>query len=353
MVMPSLAEAALPAFHAAAAGEFEVAGERAGVVAAQLRFGVFGVRLRFAGIGLADLLLAALAGRREEVGGEVHATIDMWEAAAGPAGAVAAPWTIADIGPGGLVRGPDLDRVVAVHDTYTGAITVADRVERAVLHRVRDCAAVPWWERAAPLRAALYWALTGPGRHFVHAGAVGDDRGGVLLAGASGSGKTTVAVAALTHGLGYVADDYVLLHTTDQPHAIALYRTAKLDRLHVIRLPSIADAVRIPPASAAADKAVLDVDVARPGLLRASLPVRAVIVPRIRGGRACLRRVGPAEALLALAPATMLQLPFDDRAALGSLAALVRRVPCFGLDVGDDASELAGAVQQALELSAR
>ena len=348
MVMPSLAEAALPAFHAAAAGEFEVAGERAGVVAAQLRFGVFGVRLRFAGIGLADLLLAALAGRREEVGGEVHATIDMWEAAAGPAGAVAAPWTIADIGPGGLVRGPDLDRVVAVHDTYTGAITVADRVERAVLHRVRDCAAVPWWERAAPLRAALYWALTGPGRHFVHAGAVGDDRGGVLLAGASGSGKTTVAVAALTHGLGYVADDYVLLHTTDQPHAIALYRTAKLDRLHVIRLPSIS--IRQAPDDE--HKTVVDVAASRPDLLRASLPVRAVIVPRIRGGRACLRRVGPAEALLALAPATMLQLPFDDRAALGSLAALVRRVPCFGLDVGDDASELAGAVQQALELSA-
>jgi hypothetical protein len=335
MVMPGLAEAALSAFCAAAAGEFEVAGERAGVVVAQLRFGASVVRLRFAGVGLADLLLGALAGRREEVAGEVHATIDVWEAAACPAGAVAAPWTIADIGPGGLVRGPDVDRVVAVHDTYTGAITVADRVERAVLYRVRDCAAVPWWERAAPLRAALYWALVGPGRHFVHAGAVGDDRGGVLLAGASGSGKTTVALAALTHGLGYVADDYVLLHTTDQPHAIALYRTASIRQ-----------------APDDEHKTVVDVAESRPGSLRASLPVSAVIVPRIRGGRACLRRVGPAETLRALAPTTLLQFPLGDRAALGSLAALVRRVPCFGLDVGDDASELAAAVQQALERSA-
>jgi hypothetical protein len=351
--MSSLAEASLPAFFAAAAGEFEAAGERTGVVGVQLRFGEFGVRLRFAGGGLADALLAALAGRREQVGGQVHATIDLWEAAACLAGAVAAPWAIADIGPGGLVRGLDRDRVVAVHDTYAGAITVADRGNGAVLHRVPDCAAVPWWERAAPLRVALYWALSGPRRHFVHAGAVGDDRGGVLLAGASGSGKTTVALAALTHGLGYVADDYVLLNTTSQPHAIALYRTAKLDDGHLTRFASLADAVRLPPAFAATEKAVLDVGAASPSSLRASLPVRAVIVPRIRGGRASLRRIGPAEALLALAPSTMLQLPFDDRAAFGSLAALVRRVPCFGLDVGDDPSELAAAVQQALELSAQ
>lgn len=335
MVMSSLAEASLSAFFAAAAGEFEVVGERVGVVAVQLRFGEFGVRLRFAGGGLADVLLAALAGRREQVGGEVHATIDLWEAAACPAGAVAVPWAVVDIGPGGLVRGrgSDLERVVAVHDTYAGAITVADRGSRAVLHRVPDCAAVPWWERAAPLRVALYWALSGPGRHFVHAGAVGDDRGGVLLAGASGSGKTTVALAALTHGLGYVADDYVLLNTTSQPHAIALYRTASIRQ-----------------APDDEHKAVVDV-AGRPGSLRASLPVRAVIVPRIRGGRASLRRIGPAETLRALAPTTLLQFPLGDRAALGSLAGLVRRVPCFALDVGDDTSELAAAVARALEVA--
>jgi len=193
---------------------------------------------------------------------------------------------------------------------------------------------VPWWERAAPLRVALFWALSGPGRHFVHAGAVGDDRGGVLLAGASGSGKTTVALAALTHGLGYVADDYGLLNTTSQPHAIALYRTASIRQ-----------------APDDEHKTVVDVAGLRPGVLRASLPVRAVIVPRIRGGRASLRRVAPAETLRALAPTTLLQFPFDDRAALGSLAALVRRVPCFALDVGDDASELAAAVERALECS--
>jgi hypothetical protein len=230
-------------------------------------------------------------------------------------------------------------------------VTLVDCGRRVLLHRVRAVAAVPWWERAAPLRVALFWALRGEGRHLVHAGAVGDDRGGVLLAGASGSGKTTVALAALVHGLGYVADDYILLDAAGAPTAISIYNTAKLDDGHVGRFGALAPGIRFPPPSDAGEKAVLDIARLMPGSLRESLPVRAVLVPRICGGRSRLRRASAAEALLALAPSTALQMPFGDRAVVSSLAALVRRVPCFGLDVGDDVAEVAGGVERALELA--
>jgi len=352
LVSPRLAEATLPSFYAAAAGEYDLTAERTGVVEVDLRFADRMVRLRFAGAELADALLGALAPRHDDGGGHVHATLAVWDEHACPAGSRPFPWRLADIGPGGLVRGSDVDQVVAIHETASGALTLVNRAGRSVLHRVPHSAAVPWWERAAPLRPALFWALRGEGRHLVHAGAVGDDRGGVLLAGASGSGKTTVALAALVHGLGYVADDYVLLHAVSEPAAISLYRTAKLDDGHLARFTTLAAAASFPPPSAVEEKAVVDVAASMPGSLRASLPVRAVMVPRIRGGRARLRRVSPAEALLALAPSTVLQLPFDDGAALASLAAVVRRVPCFALDVGDDVAELASAVEQALEQAA-
>jgi len=334
--MPRLAEAALPSFYAAAAREYDLAAERTGVVEVDLRFADRRVRLRFAGAELADALLGALAARRDDGGGEVDATIALWEARARPAGSLPFPWPVADVGPGGLVRGSDFSRVLAVHETYSDTVTLVDAAERAVLHRVPHCGAVPWWERAAPLRPALFWALGGEGRHLVHAGAVGDDRGGVLLAGARGSGKTTVALAALQHGLGFVADDYLLLHANEEPKAVSLYGTA-----------SISGA---PDAQA---KTVVDVTSLMPDSLRQSLPVRAVAVPRICGGRARLRHLSPAEALRAWAPTTVFQMPFDDGAALASLAAVVRRVPCFALDVGDDGAELASAVEQVLEQAAR
>jgi len=81
--------------------------------------------------------------------------------------------------------------------------------------------------------------------------------------------------------------------------------------------------------------------------------VRAVIVPRICAGRTRLRRISPVETLRALAPTTVLQFPFGDRAALGALAVVVRRVACFGLDVGADVGELAPAVEQVLEAVTR
>ena len=84
--MPRLAEAGLEAFYSAAVREYEVAVECEGVVERYLRFGDCRVRLRFAGGGLAGALLPALAQRRDDVGGAVHATIDLWEERACPEG---------------------------------------------------------------------------------------------------------------------------------------------------------------------------------------------------------------------------------------------------------------------------
>jgi hypothetical protein len=328
--MPRLAEAVLDSFFDAAEAEFEDVAKRQPNVDCRLRFGDRLVRLRCAGRELAEALLPAFAGGSGDGGDNVVATISVWEERVCVGGSVRFPWGEGDIGPGGLVRGSG-GRVAAVHDTYWGALTLADLDERSLLYRVPNAEAVPWWERAAPLRSALFWALGGGRRHLVQAGAVGDDRGAALLAGASGSGKTTVALAALMHGFGYLADDYVLLDVERRPTAHSIYNK-----------------VSVVGSGQAGQKAVLDVSALMPGSLRATLPVRAVIVPRIRGGRAQLRAISAGEAMRAWAPATALQMPLDGGAVVASLARVVRAVPCFALDVGDEEAQLAGAVERVL-----
>src|SRR5205807_9852223 len=94
--------------------------------------------------------------------------------------------------------------------------------------------------RAVPLRPLLGWVLASPGRHLVHAGAVGSEGQGVLLAGSGGAGKSTTAVACVEAGMSYVGDDYVLLSTGEPPAAHAIYGTAKLDRRSLATLPDLA-----------------------------------------------------------------------------------------------------------------
>jgi hypothetical protein len=343
------AEEALPDFFAQAAREHSQALAAAGGDERTICLGDCRIRLRFAGTPLADAITEALRPNLVADGPPVDVTIGLWEESRVPGGALGLPWRDVDLGPRGLLRGRPDATVLAVHEAGVGAVTLVDRAARQLLYRVPDVSTLPWWERAAPLRPALFWSLSASRRHLVHAGAVGDaQRGAVLLAGAGGSGKTTVAVAALSAGMGYVADDYLLADLGPEPVAWNMYGTAKLDPGHLARFPHLVRAVSIPADPLSDEKSVLDVEAFAPHALARSLPIRAVLVPHIRGGHARLRHTSAAQALLALAPSTTFQMPFDDGQAARSLAVLARRVPAFALDVGDDPDELVQALDEIL-----
>src|SRR5205807_7865797 len=60
------------------------------------------------------------------------------------------------------------------------------------------------------------------------AGAVGRPSGCVLIAGSSGSGKSTAAAACLEHGLGYLGDDTCLIGSDEPPTIFSLYESLQL-----------------------------------------------------------------------------------------------------------------------------
>ncbi|HYB23828.1 MAG TPA: hypothetical protein VED41_08525, partial [Solirubrobacteraceae bacterium] len=344
------AEQALRAFYTQAAREHARTLAATDAIEREVRLGDRRIRLCFAGAGLADALTGALTPNLLDASAPADFTVGLWEESRVPGGRLALPWRDVDLAARGLLRVEPDAQVVAVHEAGSGAVTLVDRAAGQLLHRVPDAQTLPWWERAAPLRPAFFWALGGPRRHLVHAGAVGDERrGGVLLAGAGGSGKTTVALAAVSAGMAYVADDYLLLHAEREPAAWNLYGTAKLDAGHLARFPELAGAVTRSTNPLADEKFVLDVAALAPQRLARSLPIRAVLVPHIRGGHARLRRTSAGQALLALAPSTTFQMPFDDGRAVRTLADVARGLPAFALDVGDDPRELVQALDDVLD----
>ncbi len=152
--MPRLAEVPLQELFAEASAAHEQATFRSGEIRRVLRFAGRQLELRFAGAALAEALLGAMAPRL--VGrAPAEMSIGLW------AGGSPLPWHLGDLGPRGLVRGSASDGVSAVYEVASGALTLFDRRSSQILYRVPDTDGIPWWERAAPLRPALHFALAG------------------------------------------------------------------------------------------------------------------------------------------------------------------------------------------------
>ena len=197
---------------------------------------------------------------------------------------------------------------------------------------VRDAAALPLWETAAPLRTLLGWWPPSVGGTLAHGAAVGTERGGVLLAARGGSGKSTTALACLDAGLHYAGDDYVVVTGGAAPQIHSLYASAKLVPAHFeAALPHLAAHAEAPGADPEG-KAVHLLHEAFEDPLAERMPLRALVVPHVARTEApALTPLSPRDALQALAPTTVFQLPGAGGGTLSLLAEVVERVPAYAL----------------------
>ena len=236
----------------------------------------------------------------------------------------------------------------SVWQSGAGILTVLDDERRRGVVWVPSAAEVPSNEIAAPLRVFLHLAFGEMGTQFVHAAAVGRPDGGLLIVGRSGAGKSSTALSCLGSGLGVAGDDYVLASGGTEPWIHSLYSSAKLNTDQINRFPHLSQGVINRLAVGEKPEMLLG------RLFRSSIsrgfPLRAAVLPRVVGkGPTRARRIGGASLLAALAPSTIFQLPGTGRHTLTRLAGLLRRVPCFELQLGADLSEIPPELERVLD----
>jgi hypothetical protein len=332
---------------------FEEAGVLAGG-AVEERFRIAGliVRIRFAGPALRPALTRALAHLRTDSPAQPDLTLHVWDShsTGRPLPLLAESllrllrftW-LQDRG----IRGEMFDFTdatfrAALEGYNTDILNLLD-VERAVgMLWVPDWRALPWHESGAPLRTLLSWWFESQGRLLVHGGAVGLPRGGVLLAGRGGSGKSTAALACVGSDLRYAGDDYSLVRMAagEQPTVSSLYNTAKVKgRGDLARFPwmtaRIVNADRI---ESEGQKPMLFVHEHQPEALIDGFPLKAIVLPRFVADLDAPKvvRVAPESALKALAASTIPQLTGFGSVALRALSRLTRQVPCYLLGTTAD-----------------
>ena len=311
-----------------------------------LQVGQSRVRLRLATDTAIEVLYPALSHLAVQTEGLPDVEFCVWDSPATGPPAPGFPWGPDDLTLRGTIRPLCDERVQTKLEELSGALICWHGERRRLLCWAASVADMPWGERSSPLRSGFGWALASASMPFVHAGCVGRDGAGVLIVGGSGSGKSVTSLACAAAGLDYAGDDYVFVETGATPVAHGLYCTGRVHEYDIHRVPGLSDAV-IGWVEGGGPKGVFDVRRLARGRIRSTMQVGALVIPRPGGSATAIRRVRPAEALRAMAPSSIMQVPqADPHSALAALADIARTLPAYVLELGGDAAEGARLVAQ-------
>ncbi len=317
------------------------------------------VEARYASARLATRHAPALA-HLPGFEGEPDLTVCLWETGQ-PAGALPPiPWRFFpdmytdEYGTQGEIAGFNDDRFGVLHHQWFDDLTLLDRDRRLALCAYGDAEALPYWYTAFPLRAALHLYSRDLPLQLMHAAAVGTARGGVLIAGVSGAGKSTTSLTPLLPGargdLHIAGDDYVAVSGAGNTRCVhSLYSVVKLVN-HPHHAFADLNQHIINPDRSPEEKAMIALHAAAPDRLIAHFPLRAIVLPRITGARDSHLAHGRAiDALRALAPSTLFQTVAAKAVSFRKLAELVRAVPVYTLLAGEDIAAIPGLLTDLLD----
>ncbi len=311
--------------------------------------GGFTVRLQFAGPALVPFITPALehlALNDEDT--RVELTVCLWDSASAGVQPPSSLWALEDARHrGGVIRLGTGDCYIFV-PVEAGLIIAFHQPSRLAIVWTRNASETPRYECAAPLRPLFHVWLRQWGHHLAHAGAIGIPRGGVLLAGNSGSGKSSTALLCVGAGMQYGGDDFCIVTPRSPFQAHSLYNTARVNIQFAQELSGVSSHTR----NADIDdqgKAVLFLHQHFPKQIARDFPIRAILAVRVAGeAETRLRPISPGVALKALAPSTVFQLPDGRAEDFQAMAELVRHLPCYQLELGTELGAIPAIIQEVL-----
>lgn len=328
---------------------YNAALNKMGCIIQNYRIAGYTVRLAFAGPALVSLMapaLAHLATRDEET---PTLSLCLWDGASTGI-EPPQPWAPADIALRGELPTFSNEQILTAIQPDVNAISLFDRSRSVGFYWIDAPASLRAYERAAPLKILLHWWLRERGLVMIHAGAVGTEEGSVLLVGKSGAGKSTTTLACLNSGLRYLADDRCLLALTPEPQVRCVYNSAKLHLTQMERFPNLLAAIHN-RGETASEKALLYLQQVAPQQIANCLPIHAILLAKVAGTTATsLAPVSRREVLRDFITSTLVYQPGAAHEEVHMMTELVRRVPCYQLNLGSDLAGIPPVVAQAINL---
>lgn len=225
--------------------------------------------------------------------------------------------------------------------------------DRASQHMVGSIAWGPEifnYERGKPLSRLLLEWHNDQNLQVIHGGLVSSHGNGVLFVGKSGSGKSTSALACLQGGYQFLSEDYVGLEQLSDKTFLghSLYNSVFIETTHLSRFSHLLPFAifgRAPKEK----KSVVILSQVFPERLERVVPIKVLVLPRIVDrSETNFRPASRAQALLALGPSSLFQIPSRGNSSFPRLVQLAEHVPSYWLEIGRDLKAIPRSITQLL-----
>lgn len=249
------------------------------------------------------------------------------------------PWGEGNLLHRDRVRGHTTGAVRVTYQESEGLLHLYDSRRGVGLVHATSARAVPDYMDRAPFRAFLGWWSSDQAMSMMHASCVAIGRDAALIAGASGSGKSTTAMTCGILGFDFLCDDVcvVELNAPGGPLVHGVYGRSKLEESAVARL-GLTPAVGGGP---------LVIEPARP--IRQAR-ARVLLVPELTGRRETVVEELPKTAVMrVLVPSSIREGGGLGGRALQEMTRVVDALPCQRILLGTDLVGVAAAVAEAIE----
>lgn len=265
--------------------------------------------------------------------------INCWDSRSTGSMPLKSPWTINDFSPFGQIYPCSSGQYRASFEADACAVSMIDLNSNIAFYWAPDWARIPNYTVAVPYRAIFSWYFNNGGMEIIHASAVSNSNGGLILTGKNGSGKSNTGLACLTNDLSYLADDHCLISNFDGYRIHSIYSSAKLWSKDVVHFPGLNLDQRISTGQLkdpAVDKHVFYINEHWPNLVCRSVPLKAIVLPRVtKDGNNTLVPGTFRDAFVGLIEQSHLLPPFATESSITFLANLARAVPVYKLSLSN------------------
>lgn len=324
------------------------AGEQNEVIKYYCNIAGTSVCLSFAGVAMVKILWPALQHLSIPETTTPDLTICVWDSESTGVEMVPPPCKINSFTDRGDIWGFNSNRIKTAFHWIENSVNVMDLDKKTGVFWVQSARHLPFWVSASPLRTMFHWWMEKNGCQLLHASVVGTRDGAVLITGKGGVGKSTTALACLTAGMYYLADDYVIVGLKPEPFAYSLYCTAKLNSEDVSKFPSLSGYIQN-MNKLNTEKAVMYLYPDLKSQLVNKIPLKAIFLPRIAQRTETTITQGKYwEIQRAMAFTTMSQLPNVGLHTHEFISRFATKLPGFNLHPGSDLDNIPTVISEFL-----